>query len=200
MRSRKLKTILTEIGLIGGFCGLLSFIFIMQEVGRQPAPKEPSPVIALSEDPEAKIPSYKSVTTSTRKPVCLEPDNERNLSENDKYLLAKMIMAEAESEPFTGQALVGLVILNRVDSPYFPDTVEGVIYEEGQFSPIDNGRWEAVEPDDSCKAAVDFIGTGWDESQGATYFESITNDSEWHEENLEYLFTKGGHKFYREFL
>jgi len=131
-------------------------------------------------------------------PTCMAPENERVLSDGDKYLLAKIIMAEAEAEPLTGQALVGLTILSRVASPRFPDTVYDVIFQDGQFTPVSNGRWDLVEPDDSCKAAVHLIGSGWDESQGATYFESDGNNSGWHEENLEYLFTKGGHKFYRE--
>lgn len=124
-------------------------------------------------------------------------DNVWELSEDDKYLLARMIMAEAESEPLEGQALVGLVILNRVKHPDFPDTVEEVIFEPGQFTPVYNGRWDAVEPDTASWSAVGFISAGWDESEGATYFESSANTSEWHEENLQYLFSKGGHDFYK---
>ena len=120
---------------------------------------------------------------------------EVNLSEGDKYLLAKIIMAEAESESLTGQALVGRVVLNRVESADFPDTVRDVIFQEGQFTPISNGRFDAVEPDDSCKAAVHLISTGWDESQGATYLS--THETDWHRERLTFLFEKGAHRFYK---
>ena len=132
-------------------------------------------------------------------PEALKPGKEREISKEDHYLLAKMVMAEAEDETVIGQALVALVILNRVDDPNFPDTVEEVIYQDGQFSPISNGRWDAVEPDDSCYAAVHLVGTGWDESYGATYFVSKNSKSTWHENNLEYLFAEGAHKFYREY-
>lgn len=119
----------------------------------------------------------------------------RDLSDDDRYLLARMVMAEAESEPLTGQALVACVILNRVESPDFPDNIRDVIFQEGQFTPIADGRWDAVEPDDSCKAAVHLVWTGWDESQGATYFS--THETDWHRNNLTFLFEKGSHRFYK---
>ncbi|HAQ64005.1 MAG TPA: cell wall hydrolase, partial [Ruminococcaceae bacterium] len=91
--------------------------------------------------------------------------------------------------------LVGLVVLNRVKSADFPNTVRDVIFQEGQFTPISNGRFDAVEPDDSCKAAVHLISTGWDESQGATYLS--THETDWHRERLTFLFEKGAHRFYK---
>lgn len=57
----------------------------------------------------------------------------------DAYMLAKIAMAEAESEDTEGKALVMLVVLNRVWSDEFPDTIAGVIFQDGQFSPISNG-------------------------------------------------------------
>ena len=134
-------------------------------------------------------------TTATTAAVATTETEWRDLSDEDRYLLAKMVMAEAESEPLTGQALVACVILNRVDSPEFPDNVWDVIFQEGQFTPITDGRWDAVEPDDSCKAAVHLVWTGWDESQGATYFS--THETDWHRDNLTFLFEKGSHRFYK---
>ncbi len=115
----------------------------------------------------------------------------------ESYLLAKIAMAEAESEDTEGKALVMLVVLNRVwDDEEFPDTIEEVIYQPGQFSPISNGRFDEVEPDEDCWAALDLIMVGkWDESYGATYFES-KSDSTWHSENLVFLFQHGKHYFY----
>ena len=140
--------------------------------------------------------STTATTTATTATVAHTTETEwRDLSDGDRYLLAKMVMAEAESEPLTGQALVACVILNRVDSPEFPDNVWDVIFQEGQFTPITDGRWDAVEPDDSCKAAVHLVWTGWDESQGATYFS--THETDWHREELTFLFEKGGHRFYK---
>lgn len=116
----------------------------------------------------------------------------------ESYLLAKIAMAEAEGEDMIGKALVIRVVLNRVWSDSFPDNIHDVIYEPNQFSPVTNGRWDRVEPDDDCYAALSLIQMeGWDESQGALYFES-KSDSTWHQENLKYLFNHGNHYFYTE--
>lgn len=114
----------------------------------------------------------------------------------DAYLLAKIAMAEAESEDTEGKALVMLVVLNRVKADGFPDSVEEVIYQTRQFSPVDSGRFDRVEPDADCWEALSLIEEyGWDESMGATYFES-ESESTWHEEHLEFLFRHGNHYFY----
>lgn len=143
-----------------------------------------------------KVTTAPASTTATTSAVDPTTETEwRDLSDEDRYLLAKMVMAEAESETLTGQALVACVILNRVESPDFPDNIRDVIFQEGQFTPITDGRWDAVEPDDSCKAAVHLVWTGWDESQGATYFS--THETDWHRNNLTFLFEKGAHRFYK---
>lgn len=117
---------------------------------------------------------------------------------DDAYRLAKIAMAEAESEDIEGKALVMLVVLNRVWDDEFPNTIEEVIFQKGQFSPISNGRYDEVEPDEDCYRALQLIQTdGWDESHGATYFES-KSDSTWHSENLTFLFKHGKHYFYKE--
>lgn len=116
----------------------------------------------------------------------------------EAYLLAKIAMAEAESEDTEGKALVILVVLNRVWDDNFPDTIEDVIYQPDQFSPVGNGRFDEVEPDEDCWNALDMIVLDkWDESCGATYFES-ESESKWHSEHLDFLFQHGGHSFYRD--
>lgn len=116
----------------------------------------------------------------------------------ESYLLAKIAMAEAESEDTEGKALVMLVVLNRVWSDGFPDSIEEVIFQTGQFSPVANGRFDSVEPDRDCWDALDLIMQDhWDESQGALYFES-ESASTWHRDNLEFLFRHGNHLFYTE--
>lgn len=117
---------------------------------------------------------------------------------DEAYLLAKIAMAEAEGEDTEGKALVMLVVLNRVWSDEFPDTIEEVIFQKGQFSPVSNGRFDRVEPDEDCYRALDLIQVEkWDESKGATYFES-KSDSTWHSRNLKFLFKHGNHYFYRD--
>ena len=116
---------------------------------------------------------------------------------DDSYMLCKIAMAEAESEGVEGKALVMLVVLNRVWSEEFPDTIEEVIFQKNQFSPVANGRYDAVEPDEECYEALKLIQVDhWNESQDALYFES-KSDSKWHSENLEFLFKHGRHYFYK---
>ena len=116
---------------------------------------------------------------------------------DESYLLAKIAMAEAESESTEGKAMVILVVLNRVFSPEFPDTIEEVIFQDGQFSPIKSGRWDAVEPDTDCWAALDLVYAGWDESEGALYFEAEWNENTWHKENLKFIKKIGKQNFYK---
>lgn len=97
----------------------------------------------------------------------------------------------------TAKALVMLVVLNRVWSDEFPDTIEEVIFQKNQFSPVANGRYDAVEPNEECYEALKLIQVDhWNESQDALYFES-KSDSKWHSENLEFLFKYGKHYFYK---
>lgn len=132
-------------------------------------------------------------------PAAEPPQTEReSQSPDDSYLLAKIAMAEAESEDTEGKALVMLVVLNRVKAGGFPDSVEEVIYQARQFSPVASGRFDRVEPDADCWLALSLIEVdGWDESMGATYFES-ESESTWHEEHLEFLFQHGNHYFYTD--
>lgn len=122
---------------------------------------------------------------------------EATFEESECKALVRIAMAESESEGVIGKALVMRVVLNRVESKEFPDSIEGVIFEKGQFSPVSNGRWERVKPDKECWKALDMIKNGWDESEGALYFES-RSDSTWHRDNLEYLLKYGGHYFYKD--
>ncbi|MGN0338619.1 MAG: cell wall hydrolase [Lachnospiraceae bacterium] len=121
-------------------------------------------------------------------------------SEEDSYLLAKIAMAEAESQDTEGKALVILTVLNRVQDKQFPDTIEGVIFEECdgiyQFSPIGDGRWDKVEPDADCWEALDLVASGWDESEGACFFEVTSRNPTWHSKNLKKLFEHQDVTFY----
>lgn len=82
-----------------------------------------------------------------------------NFEENDRYLLANLIYCEAGNQPYEGQVAVGSVVINRVLSSQFPDTVAGVIYQNRQFSPVASGRLAlALSTDratDACYRAAD---------------------------------------------
>lgn len=149
------------------------------------------PVAVLQEAPELEDAVAKSV-------IAKELDESESLSASDSYLLAKIAMAEAEGEDTEGKALVMLTVLNRTKDDKFPDSIRDVIFQPGQFSPIGNGRFNEVEPDPDCWAALDLIMLDkWDESCGATYFES-KSESTWHADNLSFLFKHGKHYFYEE--
>ena len=122
----------------------------------------------------------------------------RDWDADESYLLAKIAMAEAENQDIEGKALVICVVLNRVWSNGFPDNIHDVIYQPKQFSPVSNGRFDMVEPNEECWEALNMVMVdGWDESQGALYFES-KSESTWHRDNLKFLFQHGAHLFYTD--
>ncbi|MFT9057818.1 MAG: spore cortex-lytic enzyme [Ethanoligenens sp.] len=90
-------------------------------------------------------------------------------SQSDYQLLARVISAEARGEPFTGQVAVGAVILNRVDSPLFPNTIAGVIYQPGAFTCLTDGQFNQPVAESAFRAAQNAI-NGWDPSGGSLYY------------------------------
>lgn len=88
---------------------------------------------------------------------------------DDRDLLAKIIYAEARGEPFNGQVAVGSVVLNRVESSDFPDSIKKVIYQDGQFSSLLDGQFY-LTPNETSYRAADRALDGEDPSQGALYF------------------------------
>ena len=84
-------------------------------------------------------------------------------------LLARIISAEARGEPYTGQVAVGAVVLNRVQHPSFPDTIAGVIYQNGAFTAVNDGQFWQPVASSAYNAARDAL-NGWDPSGGAIYY------------------------------
>lgn len=107
--------------------------------------------------------------------------NNTAYSNSDVELLAKVISAEARGESYEGQVAVGAVILNRVEHPSFPDSISGVVYQNGAFSCINDSNWYAEVADSAKRAAIDAL-NGWDPSGGAIYYfnPSKTNDAFMH--------------------
>ena len=85
--------------------------------------------------------------------------SEVTFTEDDRYLLANLIYCEAGGEPYEGQVAVGAVVINRVLSSVFPNTVSGVIYQSRQFEPVSTGRLALALAEnratDSCYRAAD---------------------------------------------
>ena len=127
-----------------------------------------------------------------------------DISDKDYEVLLRIVEAEAGGEDETGKLLVANVVLNRVESSKFPDTVKEVVFqEEGgcyQFSPVGNGRYDEVcVSEETCKA-VERALQGEDMSEGALYFVSEKyadpEKLKWFHQKLTLLYSHGGHNFY----
>lgn len=127
-----------------------------------------------------------------------------DISDKDYEVLLRIVEAEAGGEDETGKLLVANVVLNRVESSKFPDTVEEVVFQkEGdcyQFSPVGNGRYETVCISEETYSAVERALMGEDLSEGALYFVSEKyadpEKLEWFHQKLTLLYSHGGHNFY----
>lgn len=125
------------------------------------------------------------------------------LTDNDKYLLAKISQCEAGNQNIRTKELVILVVLNRVHSDSFPDTVEEVIKQKDngvcQFSPLcEGGSWYDTEPSEDAYEAMNNVTTSiYDYSGGALYFESCVDEDNWHSRNLQFLYQSESMRFYK---
>ncbi len=94
-------------------------------------------------------------------------------------LLARLIYGEARGEPYTGQVAVGAVVMNRVKSSSFPNSISGVIYQSGAFDAVRDGQINLTPDATAKKAAQDAI-NGWDPTYGAIYyFNPSTATNKW---------------------
>ena len=129
---------------------------------------------------------------------------EKEVSESDFQILCKIVEAEAGGEDMNGRILVANVILNRVNSKAFPNSVEGVVFQKSngifQFSPIRDGRYHRVKVSEETMEAVERALLGEDYSQGALYFVSrkaaAPEKMQWFDRHLTPLFQYGGHEFF----
>lgn len=100
-------------------------------------------------------------------------------TERDLQLMANAVYGEARGEPYEGQVAVAAVILNRLESPDFPNTISGIIFQPLAFTAVADGQiW--LEPNDRAKEAVIDAMNGWDPSENALYyFNPKTATSKW---------------------
>ena len=97
------------------------------------------------------------------------PTGETSSNNNNVNLLARLINGEARGESYTGQVAVGAVVLNRVRSSSFPNTISGVIYQPGAFTAVSDGQINKPVVQSCINAARDAM-NGWDPSGGALYY------------------------------
>lgn len=114
----------------------------------------------------------------------------------EEELLLKLGMAERGETGCTECiALVMRTVLNRVEGPKFSSSIRGVIYTENQFTPVEEGTLQSAQPNEACYEALEMIKTGWDESQGALYYEWCEGES-WHSRSLNLLLQHCDVRFY----
>lgn len=119
--------------------------------------------------------------------------SEVSFAEGDRYLLANLIYCEAGGEPYAGQVAVGAVVMNRVLSSVYPNTVTGVIYQSGQFQPVGSGRLALALSEGratgSCYQAADEAMSGATNVGNCVYFRTPVD-------GVSPKYTIGGHIFY----
>ncbi|AGK54727.1 spore cortex-lytic enzyme [Bacillus sp. 1NLA3E] len=125
----------------------------------KPAPAKPTPAKPKPVPAKPKAPPKKPTAANTP----------NGFSQNDIKLLANAVHGESRGEPYIGQVAVAAVILNRVNSAAFPNTVSGVIFEPGAFTAVADGQIYLTPNELSKKAVIDAI-NGWDPTGEALYY------------------------------
>ena len=153
--------------------------------------------------------SNKATTVSTKSDVLVKTINKKmmkSLSKDDLDILYRIVEAEATGEDIYGKILVANVVLNRVNSKKFPNTVEKVVFQKNgntyQFSPTKDGRFWSVKVTDETIEAVNRALEGEDYSNGALYFfaRKLTskNKASWFDNSLRKVLKYGCHEFYKD--
>lgn len=122
--------------------------------------------------------------------------SQSSVSSANLDLLARCVYAEARGEPYTGQVAIAAVVLNRVESPSFPNTISGVIYQKGAFTCVSDGQINLTPNQTAYNAARDAL-NGWDPTNGCLYYYNpATATSKWIW-SLKVQLTIGRHSFAR---
>ena len=151
----------------------------------------PETAAPMEEPPESTAPAETQEEQAQTQPDVY------SFTEEEEQLLLKLGMAERGNAGCTDCiALVMRTVLNRVEAPKFSSTIRGVIYAQDQFTPVMDGSFEKAVPNDRCRVALERVRKGWDESQGAFYYEWCEGES-WHSQNLQLLFQHCDVRFYK---
>ena len=107
--------------------------------------------------------------TAAKMGISVSGGGSSKYNSNDRYLLAKVIHAEARGESYTGQVAIAAVVLNRVEDSRFPNTIAGVIYQPWAFTAVNDGQIN-LEPNQRAYQAADDALNGWDPTYGSVYY------------------------------
>ncbi|MBO4384426.1 MAG: spore cortex-lytic enzyme [Clostridia bacterium] len=117
--------------------------------------------------------------TAAKMGITLSSGSSSGTTTGDVYLLARIIYGEARGEPYKGQVAIGAVVLNRVKSASFPNTIAGVIYQRGAFDAVSDGQINLAPDATAVRAARDAL-NGWDPTNGCLfYYNPKTATSRW---------------------
>lgn len=190
--------------------GLLS-LCRLEEIGQtlKQAVRETQAEERILADRESIVMGIASRTSSGQRVVdCseLQKNSKYQLPQDELEVLLKIVEAEAGCEDEEGKLLVANVILNRLNSPKFPDTITEIVFQRengvAQFSPVYDGSYGSVKVSEETVKAVGRALEGEDISDGALYFAArkyADNDRmRWFDEKLKFLFRYGGHEFFAE--
>ena len=201
MYKRALTVLLTaHLLFLAGFLCLGQ----MEEIQRNLQIKVP-----VAADSESRMIGIASRTSSGQRVVdCneLQRNSRYHLDMAELEVLLKIVEAEAGCEDEEGKLLVANVILNRLNSPKFPDSITEVVFQRengvAQFSPAYDGSYACAEVSEETVKAVGRALKGEDISDGALYFAArkYAEDDRmrWFDEKLTLLFRYGGHEFFKE--
>ena len=160
-RGTEVKTIQEKLKRWGYYSGSVDGIYGSQTVS---AVKKFQKKNGLTVDGIAGTQTLKAMGITSSSSSSSSSNNSSNVN-----LLARVVYGEARGEPYTGQVAVAAVVLNRVKSSKFPNTIAGVVYQSGAFDAVADGQVN-MTPDATAKKAAQDALNGWDPSYGAIYY------------------------------
>ncbi|AGY48319.1 endolysin [Bacillus phage Slash] len=123
---------------------------------------------AVNVGEQTSVPAATTTTTSSG-----------GISSSEKDLMARLVRAEAQGEPYAGKVAVATVILNRVSNADFPNTISGVINQPGQFSPVSNGQINKAADNDSVRAVNEAIANRGQGAGSLFFYNPKTSTNTW---------------------
>lgn len=170
-RGTEVRTIQEKLKRWGYYSGSVDGIYGSQTVS---AVKSFQKKNGLTVDGIAGTQTLKAMGITSSSSSSSSSNNSSNVN-----LLARVVYGEARGEPYTGQVAVAAVVLNRVKSSKFPNTISGVVYQSGAFDAVADGQIN-MTPDTTTKKAAQDALNGWDPSYGAIYyFNPSTATNKW---------------------
>ena len=170
-RGTEVRTIQAKLKRWGYYSGSVDGIYGSQTVS---AVKSFQKKNGLTVDGIAGTQTLKAMGITSSSSSSSSSNNSSNVN-----LLARVVYGEARGEPYTGQVAVAAVVLNRVKSSKFPNSISGVVYQSGAFDAVADGQIN-MTPDTTAKKAAQDALNGWDPSYGAIYyFNPSTATNKW---------------------